>query len=98
MTLLELVQAAKLDNEKAFGSVNEKRAQAIIRAAFSELSKHIINAKGDEKITLPNFGTFVAKETEREKDGQKVMRRKIIFRGSPPKTKKADKETSNSKE
>lgn len=91
MTLTEIIQAAKLSNEKAFGGIGEQRALAIVRTTLGELGKQIKAAKAGEKVALTGFGTFVIGEKEVEKDGQKAIRRKVMFRQAASKADKAGK-------
>lgn len=89
MTLLELVQAAQAAKPKAFGTINEKRAVAIVQAALGELNKAIKHTAEGE-VALPVLGTFVAKKVNVKKEGaEAVTRRRVIFKAQ--KAKKAAK-------
>lgn len=91
MTLLELVQAAQAAKPQAFGTINEKRTVAIVRATLRELSKTIKNTEEGE-VALPGLGTFVAKKVKVKKEGEITSRRRVIFRALKAKKKavKAD--------
>ena len=80
MTLLEIIQAAKQNNSEAFGSVADKRAQAIVRATLLELANQVKVAKHDEKIAVASFGTFIIKEKEIDRDGDKSIGRRVTFK------------------
>ena len=98
MSLMELIQAAKLSNGKAFGKTEEKRALMIVRAVLGEANKQIHNAKAGEKVALPGFGTFFVKEQAREKDGKKIISRRVVLRQAVAKPGKAIKEVRKAAE
>ena len=88
MTLIEIIQAAKLVNNKAFGNIEDKRALAIVRSVLGEVGKQINAAKADEKVALASFGAFLIKSKEVEKEGKKFTQRRVIFRPATAKLAK----------
>jgi hypothetical protein len=90
MKVLELVQAAQSSRSKAFGTINDERSVAIVRAVIAELNKAIKNTEEGE-IALPGLGVFVAKKVKSKKDGVEETKRKVMFRIQHiKKAKKAD--------
>lgn len=79
MTLNEIVLAAKKNNEAAFGEVSEKRILAIARAVFDEVSKQV-RVIEEGQVVVAGLGKFLVRRKEVEKDGQKVVQRRIAFR------------------
>ncbi|TAN53278.1 MAG: hypothetical protein EPN21_01980 [Methylococcaceae bacterium] len=86
MTLQELVQSAKLQNEKAFGKVPSKRATAIVRAVLAELKNQIKDAQ-EENVAVKGFGTFVIKPVAADKAKPGAAKTRISFRPGKPKGK-----------
>ncbi len=93
MTLNETIQAAKQGNEAAFADVPEKRVLAIVRAVLNEVNRQVREAQ-EGQVILAGFGRFVVKEKEIEKDGEKVMKRRVLFRAAPLKASKAPAATA----
>ena len=79
MNLEQIVKNARADNQSAFGKVNDKRAVKILRAAFKQVNSELESAK-DGNLTIGGLGRFAIKNTEREKDGVKVAKRRVTFR------------------
>jgi len=84
ITLSDLVQTAKQDNAAAFGTVDNKRGLAIVRAILDELSSQL-DATEEGTMVLPGFGRFTVKQITVQKNGLQSSQRKIIFRASPNK-------------
>jgi nucleoid DNA-binding protein len=78
MNLEEIVKNARAENESAFGKVNDKRAVKILRAAFKQVNSQLESAK-DGNLTIRGLGRFAIKNVEREKDGVKVTKQRVIF-------------------
>jgi nucleoid DNA-binding protein len=87
MKIQELIATAKAGNETAFGNIPDKRAAAIVRAVLNEMAKQVREAEAP--VAILGFGRFIVRQKEVEKDGQKVMQRRIAFRPAAAKTKKA---------
>lgn len=79
MNPVELVELIKRSNPRVLGKVPDKRAAAIIRAAMQGLVAKI-KATDEGEVKVPGLGRFVVKRTEREKDGHKIVDRRIVFR------------------
>jgi len=78
MKIEEIIEAARADNESAFGRVNDKRAAKIVRAAFKQV-KNQIDLVPDGRVMIGGLGRFVIRKVEREQDGTKVSKRRILF-------------------
>lgn len=87
MKVIDIVQAAKAQDEAAFGKVADTRAAAIVSAVLRTLSKQIDEA--EEPVALIGFGRFAVLEKEVEKDGKKTTVRRVIFKPAQPKAQKA---------
>ncbi len=79
MKVLELVQAAQKSRAKAFGSINEKRSVAIVKAVLAELNNTIENTE-QGRIALPGLGVFVANKIKLKKEGAEGFKRRIVFK------------------
>jgi len=81
LNLPELVKSAKGNHAEAFGEINDKRGLTIAKALLAELGKQIA-AIEEGSVNVPGFGKFTVKRKTIEKDGQKVVRRRVVFRKS----------------
>ena len=79
MKIDEIVKSARAANSSAFGSTNDKRAAKILRAAFRQVRNQLKSTK-DGELVISGLGRFAIKNIEREKDGVKVTKRRVIFR------------------
>lgn len=79
MKLAEIIEAARAANPSAFGSTDDKRAVRILRASLRQVRKQLNTTKDDE-VVINGFGRFAIKNVERDKDGMKVKKRRVIFR------------------
>ena len=96
MKLYELVQTARAANSSAFGDIDDERAVKIVRAAFRQVRIQIKSTEDDELI-IGGLGRFAIKNIEREKDGVKVTKRRVIFRrGNAGKRRRAARRKSKS--
>lgn len=84
MTLLEIVEAAKLENPNAFGKVNDKRSIAIVRAVLNELGKQVKETE-EGPVAVAKFGKFIVRRVKVQKDGKENVQRRVIFRAANPK-------------
>lgn len=78
MKLDEIVKTARAADESAFGKVNDKRAVKILRAAFRQVNVQLESAK-DSNVAIGGLGRFAIKSIEREKDGIKVTKQRVIY-------------------
>lgn len=79
MKLTEIIEAARAANPAAFGKTNDKRAIKILRASLRQLRKQLKSTPEGE-VVVNGLGRFAIKNVEREKDGVKVKRRRVILR------------------
>ena len=84
----EIVELIKNENPEFLGKMPEKRAAKIIREALIQLAKHVGSVE-EGMVKVPGFGNFNIKNIEREKDGQKVKVRKVIFNKAKTKSTEA---------
>lgn len=84
----EIVELIKNENPEFLGKMPEKRAAKIIREALIQLAKHVDSVE-EGMVKVPGFGNFNIKNIEREKDGQKVKVRKVIFNKAKTKSTEA---------
>lgn len=91
MKSIEIIETIKQSNPKLLGKTPDDAAGKIIAAAFRQVGKKLAETN-EGTVKVPALGTFVIKQLEREKDGQKTVVKKVTFRASKPKakTKKAD--------
>lgn len=96
MKLEEIVKTARAADKSAFGKVNDKRAIKILRAAFRQVNSQVESTK-DGNVAIGGLGRFAIKNVEREKDGVKVTKRRVIYRrGRAGKGRRAAGRKSNS--
>lgn len=88
MKLSELVGEIAKNNPKSLAGVSEKKAAAIVRAAFEYIAETVANST-DEVVKIPGLGQFRARQVEREVDGETVVKRQVIFRPAKPKSETA---------
>ena len=81
MKLMELIKAVKMTDKDAFAKVNDKEAAAIVKSAFSAITRQI-NETTEDSIKIGGLGTFVVKPVEREVKGNEVTVKRIVFRPS----------------
>lgn len=76
---------ASLSSDKP-GSLKVSQADGTraLRAAFSTIVEHL-SADGDRRVDIPGFGKFRVRMVELEKDGEKISRKKIMFKPEPSK-------------
>ncbi len=91
MNANEVVELIKKEKPNLLGKMSEKKAAALVRNAFIQLGKHI-DTTGEGVIKVPGFGNFRVNQVEREKDGQKVTVKRVVFRVTHPKEKDKQKE------
>lgn len=90
MKVIDIVQAAKAQDEAAFAKVADNKAAAIVGAVLRTLSKQI--AEAEEPVALAGFGRFAVLKKEVEKDGKKVAVRRVLFKPAQPKAQKSETE------
>jgi hypothetical protein len=62
---------------------------AILRAAFSEIKKEIDGIE-DGVVKVPSLGNFRITQVEREVEGKKMIRKRVMFRAAVANSKKGD--------
>ena len=86
MKPIQLVEQIKKDKPELLGNLPEKKAAALIRQALILLRKQI-EAADEGGVKVPGFGNFSVQQVEREKEGKKITKKRVIFRADKPKSK-----------
>lgn len=84
MKLKELIQLAKEANPEQLKNIPDAKAIAVLRVVFEQLKQQIQTAT-DKPVSLTGFGHFKILRVEKEQDGQKIVRERIIFHPTKPK-------------
>lgn len=79
MRLIELVRAAKDGNDDIFADLGDKRVAEIVKEVLIELATQIDESKSD-LVKVPGLGVFRIKNVERLKNGNMILRQRILFR------------------
>lgn len=79
MKINEAVSLAMMEHERAFKGVTEIQATRIVKLTLDEIAKEV-DRTDDGKVLVPGFGTFLIKQVEREKDGEKAVRKLVMVR------------------
>lgn len=88
MKPMEIVESIRNNTPKVLGQAPDKRAALIIRAAFNVVAAEVAGIK-EGTVSVPGLGEFVVKQVKREKDGEKVTVRQVVFRKGKAAVKKA---------
>ena len=75
----------KKANIEKLGKMNENKIAMILKIAFSHINKEIENVK-EGRVIIPGFGNFNICTIENEMDGEKVVRKHILFSAAKNKT------------
>jgi len=78
MKPIEIIECVEQEDPTLLGKLPKIRAAQIVRAALSEIGKQI-DAMDEGVLKVPGFGIFRVRHVEREKDGQKVTVKRVIF-------------------
>jgi hypothetical protein len=78
MKAIEIIEIIKNESPDLLGKVPEKRAAKIIVAALSHIAKNV-TALDQGMVRVQGLGVFRARQVEREKEGHKVMVKKVMF-------------------
>ena len=84
MKPIELLELIKEKRPNLLGKMPEKKAVALIQTALAELGRHIAEAE-EGVVKVPPMGTFRVRMVEREKDGENVTVKHIVFLAAKPK-------------
>ncbi|MCC2634642.1 MAG: hypothetical protein K0S48_2528 [Ramlibacter sp.] len=79
MKINEAVAKAMLTNERAFKDISEAQATRVVKAALAEIAKEV-DETNEGKVSVPGFASFTVKQVERDKDGEKSTRKRIMAR------------------
>lgn len=83
MKPIEIFEMLKSENPELFANVPDKAAVAIIRRVVGVLGKQI--AAADEGVVkVAGLGSFKIKQVEKEKEGEKVTVKRIMFTAAKP--------------
>ena len=94
MKPIEIVELIKQQNPDALGNIPDKKAAAVIRKAFQELARTVRETEEGE-VRLPGFGVFRIRQVEREKDGEKEMVKRVVFRPASEKKPTPEEESTD---
>ena len=75
MKLRELIQKISEEKPEVLGKVPQGKALTIVKEVLAEIKKEI-EARKEDKISVPGMGIFII--SSKEKEGKEV--RRIIFR------------------
>lgn len=81
----ELLESIKKEKPELLSGLPDKKAVVIIRLALAQLAQQI-DALEDGALKVPGLGIFQVRQVEREKDGQKVFVKRIVFRAAKGKS------------
>lgn len=85
MNIKEIVKSAKEHAPKRLGNMPDIRAAALLHEAFSVILWQLEEtAEGPVKVA--GLGTFRIRQVEIEKDGQKQVVKRVIFKPMQPNT------------
>lgn len=82
----EIIELIKNQNSALIKDVGVKKATLLIRLALEQLAVNISEAD-EGLIRVPALGQFNVRNVEREKDGQQVKVKHIMFRPVKPRAK-----------
>ncbi|RLA76856.1 MAG: hypothetical protein DRG78_18325 [Epsilonproteobacteria bacterium] len=82
-TFLELAKQVQSENLDMFGSMSERKIAKIIQEAFTQVKTEIENME-DDSMQIVKFGNFRVHRVERDEDGEKIMKKRIIYKPSTP--------------
>lgn len=86
MKPIEIVELIKAESPGLLGKLPDDKAARIVRAALMQLGKQL--AVTDEGIVkVQGFGNFRIKNVEQDKDGEKVIVRRVAFIAAAPNAK-----------
>ncbi len=85
----EIVEMIKKEDPDFLGSMPEQKAARIIREALKQLAQHV-DAVEEGVVKVPGFGNFRINNVEREKEGQKVKVRRVVFNRAKAKSIDSD--------
>jgi hypothetical protein len=89
MKIEDIIQKARAGNETSFGKVSDKRAAKILRAAFRQVNSQLELTKSGT-LRINGLGQFTIRKIERETNGVKATKRRVIFSaGAKPPDKQA---------
>ena len=81
MNLKEYVELAKKIEPK-LEKLNDGRGVMLLREVFQQIAWEIKKTT-EGIVNVPFFGRFIVKPVEWEKDGQKVVVKRVIFKAIP---------------
>ncbi len=80
MKPIEIVELINNSNPALLGAMPSNQAAKIVKEVLVQLGKQIDGMGEDDLLVLPGLGKFRVRQIEKEKDGQKVVLKKVIFR------------------
>ena len=79
MNIQELLDSAKAE-VPALKGLQDTKAIALLRYAFRQVAQQLA-ATEEGELEVQGLGRFRVKKVEREKDGEKVAGKRVIFKG-----------------
>lgn len=92
MTPAYFVEALKLSHPNLLNGVGEKAATRLLRLVFDELGAQIA-ATQEGVVPVPGLGRFRIRQINVEKDGQQLVRARVLFLPWPARVGKEQSET-----
>lgn len=84
----EIVAHLRQHDPKVLGDVNDKRAEQILRAAFT-LIRENVSATAEGNVNVPTLGRFMAREVVRKDAGVDAPKlKRVVFFPAKPMDKK----------
>ena len=80
MKPIEMAGLIKKENPTLFAEQPDRKVMQIMRVVFAQVGKQVDALKTGEAVRVPGFGSFRMRQTEREKDGQKVTVTRVAFK------------------
>jgi hypothetical protein len=97
ITFLNIIQAAKNKNQAAFNKVPDKKAAIMTSAVLSSFKQQLKDTHEGSIKLMGLGGRFIVKEIQKEQNGEKIIRHRIVFRGIKLKKKEAMAVNANEK-
>lgn len=96
MKIIEIVQSSRAANQELFGEIPDKKIARIVSIVLADIAKQIAAAE-EGRIAITGFGSFKTKQVEREKEGEKIAGKRVLFQFAKPKGEKPAKEKTGKK-
>ena len=81
MKVDELIKEIRQTQPSALGQIPDDRAAALIEQVFRHINQKLAETQ-EGTVACADLGQFKIRQIEKEKDGRKVMKKRIIFRAA----------------